>query len=131
MLHIALLILSIAPVEFPSLIIPPAYVGLVPTLAPPPDDLPIALDRPDGGVYLPPLRAQYVAMQISVLYNLPWLSQKALDQAVAAERDQCAIMLADERASRPSKMSTLRTNALWAGLGVLAGAVLIALVPLF
>jgi hypothetical protein len=123
---IALLILSIAPAaDWPDLIIPPAHVGLVPTLATPPADLPLAVDR-DGGTWVPSLRARYVAAQVSALYRFPKLSQDALDLSLEAERDACELRVADARAELPTWWDRLRSGVVWGIGGALVGGLLVA-----
>jgi len=124
---ILLLALSTAPgADFPDLIIPPARVGVVPILSPAPSGLPPAVEQPGGSMLVPPLRARYVAAQVSALYRLPGLSQKALDIAVDAERDACDIRVLDARAEMPTWTDRLRSGVLWAIGGAVLGGALVA-----
>ena len=126
---IALSILSAtqASSDFPDLIVAPVRVGLVPTLARPPEGLPPAQRQP-GGVFLPDLLAQYTAGEVSALWRLPALSQKALDLAVESEKDACVLKLADAKAAEPTWLDRLKTGMLWGVGGVLVGGVVAALV---
>jgi len=94
-LLILVLALTAAPAaDFDDLVIPPARIGLVPTLRPPPADLPHPVTLPEGVLLPKPLDA-YVAAQLIVLRRLPDLSQEALDAAVAAEKADGAAKIRD------------------------------------
>ena len=124
---IALLTLSIAQAgSWPDLIVPPSRIGLVPTLSPAPADLPLAVEQPDGSLLVPTLRARYVAAQVSALYRLPALSQTALDIAVASERSECDLRVADATSAEPTWLDRLRSGVVWGSGGALVGGLLVA-----
>jgi hypothetical protein len=107
----------------PDMILPAPAIGQVPLLAPTPPGLPEAQNLPDGGVLIPFPRSRYVAAQVSSLYRYPPLAQRALDEAVKSERDICTLKLMDERAAQPTLWDRVRTDALWAVVGAVAGGV--------
>lgn len=123
MTALILLTLLTAPAgDFPDLIVPPARIGLVPTLSVPPADLPLSVDH-DGGTWLPGLRANYTAAQVSALYRYPRLAQDALDLAVKAERARCDIIVMDMTAAVPTWYDRLKSGAAWTAAGVVVGVV--------
>lgn len=103
-----------------SIIVPPERVGLVPTLRPPPENLPLAEDRP-GGTWLPGKLAVYVAEEVSALWRYPELAQKALDIAIDVERAQCDLRVQDAEAVCPTFADKLRSGLLWGFGGIVCG----------
>ena len=120
------LCLGQANADFPDLLVPPPHVGLVPSLAAPPSDLPAAV-RVSGGVFLPDVLAAFTAAEVAALWRFPPLAQKALDLAAEDERRECDLRLADSAAAQPSWWDRVRSSAGWLGGGVLVGALVVVL----
>ena len=118
--------ISLAAPNWPDLIIQPPRIGLVPSLATVPADLPKAVINEAGDMLVPALRARYVAAQVSALYRLPKLNQEALDLAVKAEKDLCDIRVEDAKAGEATWTDRLRAGVAWGLGGVLVGGLAVA-----
>jgi len=129
LLILALALTTAPAADFGDLVIPPARIGLVPTLRPPPADLPHPIMMPDGVLLPSPLDA-YVAAEMVVLRRLPDLSQEALDAAVAAEKADGAAKVRDlqgqleqERAKNIGFLGKVEIGLIGGAVGIAVGVV--------